>query len=693
MKRKVIVRGPALSRSGYGEHVRFVLRALRSREDLFDVYLLNINWGNTGWIWDDDEERRWMDSTIHKTLAYIKESGTFDLSVQVTIPNEFERMAPVNIGVTAGIETTKVAPQWIEKSKLMDKIVTVSEFSKEVFLNTVYEIHNEETGQVVNNFRCNVPIEVVHYPVRDFDPIDIDLDLEYDFNFLTVAQISPRKNMENTIKWFVEKFKNEEVGLVIKANIMKDCTMDRLNTEQVIANLIEKHKDRKCKVYLLHGTLENGEMSALYKHPKIKAYLTLAHGEGFGLPIFEAAYNELPIIAPGWSGYCDFLYVPTKNKKTKKEKLKAHFANVKYSLMPVQKEAVWDGVIQEDSMWCMPDKRSYKARLYEVYKEYPRFKSQAKRLNKWIRENFSKDKQCEKFVHALVGNEEEKDYVFVSDYFAEDLQGGAELTLEALVEKCPSTYVKINSRNVNDYVVNLYKDKKWIIGNFTELNETAVSALLAGNVNYNIIEFDYKFCTHRSLELYEYLENKKYQSDEHCKSVETFFESANNVFFMSERQKEINLEYMPLLKSENTVVLSSVFSEDFFNTISALREEYKDRKEDKWIFTGSPFWIKGSEASEEWCGQENLNYEKIHDKSYKEALELLAKSKGFCCLPPGGDTCPRMVIEAKLLGCELHLNEHVQHKDEEWFNTDNLESIEEYLKAAPNRFWNTISGE
>ena len=293
MKRKVIVRGPALSRSGYGEHVRFVLRALRSREDLFDVYLLNINWGNTGWIWDDDEERRWMDKVLLDTMAYIKgtEKPVFDMSVQVTIPNEFERMAPINIGVTAGIETTKVAPQWIEKSQIMDKIITVSEFSKNVFMNTVYEFHNKETGQVVENFRCTVPIDVVHYPVRDFDPVDIDLDLEYDFNFLTVAQISPRKNMENTIKWFVEKFKDEEVGLVIKANIMKDCTMDRLNTEQIITNLIEKHKDRKCKVYLLHGTLENGEMSALYKHPKIKAYLTLAHGEGFGLPLFEAAYN------------------------------------------------------------------------------------------------------------------------------------------------------------------------------------------------------------------------------------------------------------------------------------------------------------------------------------------------------------------------------------------------------------------
>ena len=44
MKKKIFVRGPVLSQSGYGEQSRFALRALRSREDLFDVYIQPINW-------------------------------------------------------------------------------------------------------------------------------------------------------------------------------------------------------------------------------------------------------------------------------------------------------------------------------------------------------------------------------------------------------------------------------------------------------------------------------------------------------------------------------------------------------------------------------------------------------------------------------------------------------------------------
>ena len=45
MKKKIIVRAPVLSRSGYGEHARFVLRALKTKEDIYDIYILNTNWG------------------------------------------------------------------------------------------------------------------------------------------------------------------------------------------------------------------------------------------------------------------------------------------------------------------------------------------------------------------------------------------------------------------------------------------------------------------------------------------------------------------------------------------------------------------------------------------------------------------------------------------------------------------------
>ena len=86
--KKILVRGPALSRSGYGEQVRFLMRALKAYEERFDIYLITVGWGATGWIYEDNEERRWLDSLIAKTVEYINSGGRFDISVQVTIPNE-----------------------------------------------------------------------------------------------------------------------------------------------------------------------------------------------------------------------------------------------------------------------------------------------------------------------------------------------------------------------------------------------------------------------------------------------------------------------------------------------------------------------------------------------------------------------------------------------------------------------------
>ena len=121
MKKKILVKGPVLSRSGYGEQTRFAVRSLRAHEEHFDIFIMPTSWGRTGWLWEENEERQWMDERIKQTAIYTNQGGQFDVSLQVTIPNEWERLAPINIGYTAGIETTKVAPQWIEKSYLMDR--------------------------------------------------------------------------------------------------------------------------------------------------------------------------------------------------------------------------------------------------------------------------------------------------------------------------------------------------------------------------------------------------------------------------------------------------------------------------------------------------------------------------------------------------------------------------------------------
>jgi glycosyltransferase involved in cell wall biosynthesis len=697
MKKKILIRGPVLTQSGYGEHCRFLLRALKKYEDIYDLYVIAVGWGRTNWQFELTEERKWHDDLIKKTHEYVQTGkASFDISVQVTIPNEWEKLAPINIGVTAGIETDRISRRWIEKSQIMNKIIVVSEHAKAGFVNTKYDVVDAQTNRPVKDWGCNVPIDVVHYPVKSLDKTELDLDLDHDFNFLAVAQWGPRKNLKNTIKWFMDEFKNDKVGLVVKTNLAKNCVFDRIAMTNKIKTTVAKFPDAKCSVHLLHGYMTEKEMNGLYTHPKIKALVSITHGEGFGLPLFEAAYNSLPIIATNWSGHLDFLHMPVKNKKGK-VKDKPMFSRIAYDLKEIGKASRWDGVLDKDAKWAYAEKGSYKMKLRDAYKDITRLKSSAKKLQKHILENFNEEKQYLDFATKILGEEiakaESAKYVFVSDFFADQLTGGAELSLQTLINKAKDESIQVNSANLSVDFVERNKDKTWVFGNFTQVPKDSINKIVEEKVNYNIIEFDYKFCKYRNLQLHETLEGESCDciETEHGQEVEKFVSAASNVFFMSTTQMKVFLDKLKTLKKSKCVVLSSIFDDKFFDTIKQLRELYSN-KEDTWIVSSSPSWIKGTKEAEKWCVDNNKDYNKMHGLEYKEALITLAKSKGLCFLPTGADTCPRLVIEAKLLNCELELNENVQHVTEEWFNTENLQVTEDYLKGRPEVFWKKVSG-
>ena len=407
MKKKILVEGPILTQSGYGEHARFVMRSLKSQEDVFDIYAVPLNWGQTSWLFEDNEERKWFDAIINKTVQYIQQQGQFDIYVHVGIPNELKRKAPITIEVTAGIETNKVAPEWIDiLNRECDKVITVSEHSKDGLTNTMWKAQDQFGRQL--ELKLNIPVEVVGYPVKVFNKYTEEyakekFPLDYDFNFLCVAQWGPRKNLPNTIQWFLEEFKNDNVGLVCKVNHSNNSLIDRTNCENSLKNILKNFPDRKCKVYLLHGDLSEEEVHNLYVHPKIKAIINFGHGEGFGLPLYEAAYCGLPVIAADYSGHKDFLYMEVDGKK------KAMFSKVPYDLKKIQQEAVWNGVLHPESEWAFIKPFGVKSAMRECFKDHGRFKGQAQKLKSYLcnkEDNFYK--MCN-FIYKKTAEEKQWD--------------------------------------------------------------------------------------------------------------------------------------------------------------------------------------------------------------------------------------------------------------------------------------------
>lgn len=389
MKLKVLVCGAVFSTSGYAEHARVILRALRTVEDKIDLYILPYKWSSTTDTYKNEDEIKWFKYLISKFNQSML--GHFDISIQLGVPTEWKKYAKYNIGATAGVETLSMNPEWIDHCNNVDKIITVSEFSKRTIVNCV-----------LNEKKVQRTVDVIPYPVKKLNHDDnFKPDITTKFNFLSINQWAPRKNIDNMIHWFVQVFKdNADVGLILKTYHQSNSTPDYYNLDLLLYEILYKYEDRKCKVYFVHGDLTDEQINSLYTQYNVKAYVNNAHGEGYCLPIFHAACHGIPVVAPDFSGYKDFLY-QNKEEKPGKFKLRPFFQRVDVDINPVQQNHIMPGIINPGMLWGYPKENDFKIKIKELYKDYPRFKKQAQDLQKIIKETHDESKIYQKFVDCI----------------------------------------------------------------------------------------------------------------------------------------------------------------------------------------------------------------------------------------------------------------------------------------------------
>ena len=352
-RKRVLLRGPVLTQSGYGVHARQVARWLLSREDV-DLSVQALPWGDTPWLINPDL----CDGLVGKLMTKtVDPQGTkFDISVQLQLPNEWDsKLAGVNIGITAGVETDKCNPEWIHACNTMNHVVVPSNHTANCF---------KETGEVKSSL--DVIPESYMDSLDQMLPTKID-DLEFStpFNFLMVGQITgnnpenDRKNLFYAIKWFCETFsKDNSVGLVIKTNAGRNTDIDRAGVLDLFRKLLgEVRKGPFPKIHLIHGDLTDHEVTSLYRHNQIKAFLAPTRGEGYGLPILEAAVAGLPVIATGWSGHMDFLQ-------------HGKFIKLEYKLSEVHSSRIDNKIFMKGNRWANPIESDFKKKL-EKFRSSP----------------------------------------------------------------------------------------------------------------------------------------------------------------------------------------------------------------------------------------------------------------------------------------------------------------------------------
>ena len=354
-----IISAPMDTYSGYGARSRDIIKAIIAT-DKFDVKLLSQRWGNTrfGYLADHNED-------IMQSLIIPKVDTKPEHWMQITVPNEFQKVGTYNIGCTAGMETTQVAPEWLQGVNRMDVVITSSKHSKNVFEQTVYDMKNNTTG-ATEQLSCQTPIEVIFEGVdtekyfKKVSTLNLDL-IKEQFCYLVVGQWMPgvmgqdRKNIPYTIKTFLETFKNKmgsAPALLLKTTSTNTSIMGEKRMLEQIDAIRKTVKGKLPNVYLLNGDLSDQEMNELYNHSKVKVMVSHTKGEGFGRPLLEFTTTGKPIIASAWSGQADFL---DSNKSIL----------LGGDLNNVDKSAAVKGMILEEAKWFTPND----AEVHKAYKE------------------------------------------------------------------------------------------------------------------------------------------------------------------------------------------------------------------------------------------------------------------------------------------------------------------------------------
>lgn len=136
--------------------------------------------------------------------------------------------------------------------------------------------------------------------ISDYDSIPkYKLKTKKNIKFLHVSSAFPRKGVDILLKAYYETFSNQDdVCLVIKTFPNPHNTiieqLNKLNCEYKNAPEVE----------LINKDLEPRLLYGLYK--AADCYVSVARGEGFGLPVAEAMLAKIPVIVSPNTGMADF---------------------------------------------------------------------------------------------------------------------------------------------------------------------------------------------------------------------------------------------------------------------------------------------------------------------------------------------------------------------------------------------------
>jgi len=238
---------------------------------------------------------------------------------------------------------------------------------------------------------CDIEVapQVIH-DTNQYDEIDL-CHIPEDFCFLFNGKwdidadtTTERKNIETLIRCFISAFHShdEPPALILKTHNKNYSRIDYTRTKHKVKSIINEVNEELNvpSIYIIHGELPPHQLNSLYRHDKIKCYVSCSHGEGFGRPVLEATIHGKPAIVSKWSGHLDIL---TDEK---------NFISGDLVATPNINNGVGD-----TAMWYKCSDTSIKNKLIDVVENYSGYKKLAKKTQRRNNKKFNSNALLNKY--------------------------------------------------------------------------------------------------------------------------------------------------------------------------------------------------------------------------------------------------------------------------------------------------------
>ena len=315
---------------------------------------------------------------------------------------EIDKAAPKIFGATIPLRTAHYGKKIL---------YTMMENSGQLHKEYVDRINCYNEIWVPTNFNKKQFIESGVNPDIKIMPLGVDIARykqdgdKYDFGvplkscvFLSVFKWNPRKGWDSLLKTFLTEFNSsDDVSLVIVSRVDVLHNQKKMITDfENIRRTINKEDHELPHVVLCDREIPERQMPSVYR--AANAFVLMTHGEGFCLPICEAAATGIPIITTNCTAMTDYMNKENSFLVDPDEYVEAKIGGslsnlAKHCLFYENQKFPYFGKnALEQTMTYMRD----------IYENYNNAYSVGINLTNYIRENYSWNNSIDRVFEAVL---------------------------------------------------------------------------------------------------------------------------------------------------------------------------------------------------------------------------------------------------------------------------------------------------